>query len=508
MLFPMLSWLRTLLQYMKIACFCFCAFGIGCSSGPRAASLPTPETALQASLDEAAADALLHPSDDFPEQWWILFHDEQLTAFIQTAFENYPTLQEAEASILLAASRADFVRANLLPNIYWEADVSRQKLSETGLAFPMQNGPESGVSPPLPPGGVSGIPVYFTQYETELNLSFDLDLWKKNRNQLKSAAGEVYAAAADAAFVRLQLGMAVAQVYFQLQIDYQRVEVAKALVQNRRDYVEMVQQRMRGNIANEIPLLQAKYQWAEAQKSVLLIEADIAVLENQLRSYLSGKFEENIENIAIAAHPLPAIPLPKDLPLRLISRRPDISAQLWLIYSAGRQIQVAKAGFYPDLNLTAIAGFQSLRWQQLFLGKSSNFNIDPAVTLPIFDGGRLCANLRRAEVNYDMAIYKYNELVLQAVREVLDGIALMRNAEQQVQNAAERLRYQELLDRVTEQRVAGHLNSGLDTLSSQSTILSARDEELVALGQLFQAALRLIKALGGGYQVCESGGAV
>jgi NodT family efflux transporter outer membrane factor (OMF) lipoprotein len=476
----------------------------GCSSGPRAKPISLPNGALQASVEKANEDPLIVLTDSFPDEWWVLFQDDQLSSFIETAFANNPTLQDAEARILEAAYQAALTRARLYPNLLLSADISRQKLSETGLAFPMQNGAGGGVSPPLPPGGVAGIPVYFTQYETEFNLTYEFDFWKKNRNSLKAALGVMYADMADAAFSRLQLGISLAQVYFQLQIDYKRREIANQEVQNRRSYIDVVQERIKWNVDNDTDLTLAKYKLGQSEKVLLQIEADVVIKENQLKAYLAGDFEEDIQNINIADQPLPIVPLPINLPLHLISRRPDIASQLWLIYSAGRQIEVAKAGFYPDFNLTAFFGFQTLHLHELFLGKSANYNIDPAVSLPIFDGGRLKANLYQSEVDYDRAIFQYNSLVLNAAREVLDGIAILRNSEQQLRQTVQLLEYQEKLSKLTQIRVNGHLRSTLDNLSSESDQLTAADQKIVALGDTLQSVLLLIKALGGGYEACSA----
>ena len=196
------------------------------------------------------------------------------------------------------------------------------------------------------------------------------------------------------------------------------------------------------------------------------------------------------------------MPLPKDLPVHLLAYRPDITAQLWLIESAGKLIEVAKAGFYPDFNLTAIFGYQTIHLSKLFIYPSTYYNVDPAFTLPIFDGGRLLANLRGSEINYDLAILQYNELVINAVRDVLDGIAVLKNSYEQYQEFKNRRSQLEQIFNLTKLRVENNLNSNLDYLSSEQNMLVARDQEVVALGNTIQAALTLIKAVGGGYDAC------
>jgi len=158
---------------------------------------------------------------------------------------------------------------------------------------------------------------------------------------------------------------------------------------------------------------------------------------------------------------------------------------------------VAKAGFYPDFSITGLFGYQTIHLHKLFRYPSTFYNVDPAFSLPIFDGGRLLANLRGSEINYDLAIINYNNLILNAVKEVLSGLAVLRKSGQQLQEFKNQLNNQE-----ENYKLNHNLDSDLNLLSSEQIMLSARDREIVALGNTIQAVLSLIKALGGGYEAC------
>lgn len=461
---------------------------VGCTCCPRAEPIDVPCAAIEQAQQEGSSDLIENGCEILPEDWWLMFDDPQLTEFIETAFERNPTLQIAHANILLAAANANRVRSFLFPSITLGADVSRQKLSETGL---------------FPTGPPFGLPVYFTQTETELNLTYDFDIWGKNRNAWGAALGEVQAKLADEAFKRLQLGILVAMTYYALQIDYQRINIVNALIRNETEYVELIKQRVDANLESMITLQSAQSNLTAVKQALLQVQADQAANEYQLKTYLAGDFDEEFEPIELDFCSLPRIPIPDNLPLHLIAQRPDIIAQLWLIDSTTKQIKVAEAGFYPDLNLAALFGFQTLHLPKLLTWPSSYFNIDPAISLPIFQGGRLIANLRTSEAQYDLAVYEYNNLVLNAVRDVLDGLALLRNAEQQYQEQKMNLDFQRKSFELTSLRVAHHLNSELDQLVSEENMLIARDQEVVALGNTIQKVLFLIKALGGGYYACS-----
>lgn len=489
--------MKKILLSLRLACFIILLGAVSsCSWGKRALPIDLPHTALEVARQETSSNLLVESVKWVPSEWWQLFNDEQLTHFIQTAFARNPTLQAAHANILLAVSNADRVRSTLFPYLLGSADVSIQKLSTTGIV------PFGTVDIPVVK---SLIPEYFRLYETQLNLTYDFDVWGKNRNTWRAAIGEVQANIADEAFSRLQLGICVARVYYQLQIDYKRQQIAQALVLNRELYFTLIQKRVEESLDNALTLLTAETNLALARQALLQIQGEIAVYEYQLKTYLAEDFEEEIYAVNVVEQPLPRIPLPCDLPLHLIAHRPDIIAQLWLIGSAGRQIEVAKAGFYPDFNISALFGFQTIHFHELFRWSSAYYNIDPAVSLPIFDGGRLLANLHGSEVNYDLAIFEYNNLVLNAVKEVLDGIAVLTNTEQQLKQYEEALDYQEQILQLSSLRMTYNLDSNLDYLNNEANLLNAAHQEVISLGNTLLALLSLIKALGGGYDVCGEG---
>jgi len=473
---------------------CLIALVSSCCRPPPAELLDPPFCALQRAQEEALiTDPLLAEADWVEEEWWNLFCDEQLATFIALAFERNPTLQAVEANIALAFTNANRMRASLFPYIFWGGDVGRQKLSETGI-IPLGN----NTSVPIPASSV--IPIYFTQYESQINLNYNFDLWGKNRNAFRAALGEAQAKIADRAFARLQLGIAVADLYFQLQVLYQREEVYRSLVDNRTEYLALVKKQLQDNVEDIRAVNTAEANLADIKATLFHIEGEIAVNEHQLKSYLAGDFMEEVYPICIDRKVLPKVPIPANLPLRLIAHRPDIIAQLWLIESAGKQIDVARAGFYPDFNLTSFFGFQTIHFQELLRWPSSYFNVDPAFTLPIFDGGRLLANLESSEVNYDLAIYKYNELVLQAAREVLDGFTVLRSQEEQLKAYDTKRAFEEKNCSLVRLRVAHNMDSHLDYLSCRETFLLAQDGELTSLAGTYHALLLLIKSLGGGYE--------
>lgn len=479
-----------------------------CPSDYHQVPMDVPTQALEVAMEEVLSQAIIEPSSVcFSEDWWAIFEDEQLSCFVTTALERNPTLQSAYANILLANASADRLRSTLFPNLLWAADVSRQKLSETAL-IPFSQSPPPGLSGPSPAqnvatGGAFGIPVYFTQTETEFNLSYDFDIWGKNRNTWAAALSNVQATIADSAFARLQLAIAVAKVYYELQINYKRLANAERLAGLNDRLVVLTRERMDHAINSAIEVQTAKMGLSNSRQYALQIQGAIAVNENKLRAYLAGQFDEVVDQQPILERNLPKVPVPQDLPLRLIAHRPDIVAQLWLIESGGKQIEVARAGFYPDISINALFGFQTLHPRRLFEWPSAFFNVDPAISLPIFDGGLLNANLQGSQINYALAITEYNQMILNAVNEVLDGFAVLQNAKMQLEEYNRKYTDGVHRYRLDVLKAENNLSSDLDVITSEALMLTAYDQELEALGRTYQAILALIKATGGGYDDCE-----
>lgn len=461
-----------------------------------------PAAAIAEAISDEVENSLIEKNTPLPETWWMLYNDKQLSSLIDKALARNPTLQIAQERILVVLHEAEKRYSVLKPNFSLSGDIQRNKLSKTGV-FP-------DTVPATPPiaSGLQSVPVgplipfYFTLYEAAINFKYNLDLWCKNKNAFLSALDEMQARLADEAFTRLTLSIAVAQAYFQLQIDYQHHEILQQLVTNRTEYESFIGKRLEHNLDTDLLRNSAHINLTTSMQELIQLEGMIAIHEHQLKALLADRFDETIEPQDVLHKELPKIPLPEALPLHLIAMRPDIMSQLWLLEAACRQIEIAKAGFYPDVNLMGFLGYQTIHPERFFEWKSGFGVAESAFTLPLFDGGYLRANLAGKQVDYDLAILKYNQLILDAVKEVLDGLTLLKiNYEQLAFYKKETLDQQSNLT-LTSLRLEHHIATGLDRLNSEQLYLVARDQEITALGNTLQASLQLIKALGGGYDAC------
>lgn len=468
-----------------------------------------PSTSIEEAIEASHSESIVY-SQPLPQDWWKLFNDPQLTAIIETALSQNTSLQIATATILSAAYKLDQMKAALYPSLSWGGDISRQKFSETAIipfeAFQATQesaaaapgiGPQGQLQPAT--GGLAGIPVYFTQYESAFKLQYNFDLWNKNRNSVKAALGEIQASLADEAFKRLLLTISIAQAYFELQINYERKKILETTLSHREELVKLTEERVANHIDNAINIHKAQGDYTLAKQALLQIEGYIDIVKHQLQAYMSEDFSEKIVSQNIVAKALPKIPLPDNLPFHLLAMRPDIMVQKWLIEAASDKVKIAQAAFYPDINLVAFWGLQTIHSKDFFLYDSTFFNVMPAVTLPIFDGGLIRANLNSKKNEYLLAILKYNNLVINAVKEVLDALSLVKNSDEQLTVFNKNRLYQEEVASLTAQKVENNLGSNIDRFNSELYALNAEELEVIALGQKIQALLSLIQAVGGGY---------
>lgn len=483
----------------------------GCSSSTSAVPHDVPTIALTNAIASVNENCPIDTTTDerLSNEWWKLFHDDQLSRLIESGIQQNPTLEIAQANIRHAMTAIGHAKAPLYPHLLWGADVSRQKLSETGL-LPFNTHPTG-----LPPGagtplvataGKNDIPVYFTQTETEFSLTYEFDFWGKHMNTVRAAISQLEARRADEAFSLLQLSTAIAATYFDLQTNYKRLTIYTDFIKQKEAYLNVIKKRIDANIDTAFSLIAAESELANATEQRLEIEQNIITNDNLIKMYLAGDFNEIITEVPREFSSIGRIPLPSDLPLNLIAQRPEIASQLWLIESATKEIKVAKAGFYPNFNLMALFGYQTIHPGKLFNWPSVYYNIDPAVSLPIFDGGTLISNLRTSEINYDLAILKYNELILKATREVLDGISILCYSKKKEEEYRKIVNDREKLFKLTSLRTAHNLGSILDIIKTEEDLLLALDQQIIAEGATIQAMLSLIKALGGGYQTCLTEG--
>jgi NodT family efflux transporter outer membrane factor (OMF) lipoprotein len=442
------------------------------------------KTGSPAQLRDAAALDL--PAQTTPEvtvdsQWWLAFGDSQLNALIDQALQGNPNLQVAQARIAKARAQSQIVGAADQPQLNASLDMTRQLFSENFI-YP----------PPL--GGSiqnSGT--------LQLNGSWELDFFGKNRSALNAAIGATNAAAADADAARVLLASNVARGYLQWARWDDQLVVARRTLAQREETLRLVRDRVSAGLDTRLQLRQSEGGIPEARQQIEAINEQIALSQHALDA-LVGQPNVTAKLKAPELGAIQNIALQAVLPADLLGRRADIAAARWRVEAATQDVKNAKTQFYPNVNLVAFAGFQSIGFDQLLKSSSQQWGIGPAIRLPIFEGGRLRANLRGKSADLDAAIESYNSTVLDAVREVADSVTSVQSVvRQQAQQRDAQAAAESAYD-IAMQRYGAGLGNFLDVLSAETTVLLQRRQGVDLAARALDTQVGLARALGGGWQ--------
>ena len=353
-----------------------------------------------------------------------------------------------------------------------------------------------------------GFPAQFQQYlpktwladpQVGLNFSYEIDFWGKNRDTLAAATSETQAAAADAAEARLTLSTAIAASYADLTRLYAERDVAERSVASRQETFDLADRRVTNGLDTQAELQQAAAGVPEARAQMAAIDEQIALTRNQLAA-LMGQGPD--AGLAIARPPATApkaFGLPQNLAADLLGRRPDIVAAKWRAEAASKRVGASKAAFYPNVNLSGLIGYETLGLSKFFDPGSSYGNYGAAVSLPIFQGGRLRANLRGARADYDDAVASYDATLVEALRQVADAAASQKALADRLAQSRDALSHDEAAYKVARLRYDGGLANYQSVLISEDAVLLARREVADLEARAFSLDIQLIKALGGGY---------
>jgi NodT family efflux transporter outer membrane factor (OMF) lipoprotein len=236
----------------------------------------------------------------------------------------------------------------------------------------------------------------------------------------------------------------------------------------------------------------------EARQQIEQIDEQITLTRHALAA-LTAQAPQALDTLVVAPGSAKLPTLPTALPADLLSRRADITAARWRIEAAGSDVSAARAAFYPNINLTAFAGLASIGLDKLINAGSEQYGAGPAIRLPIFDAGRLRANLRGKTADLDAAVESYNAAVLEAVHETADPISSLRAiATQQREQAQAQAAAEAAYDLATQRYRAG-LSTFLTVLNAESGVLNQRRQAADLKARAWDAQIALIRALGGGY---------
>jgi len=462
-------WTITALSAALLLAGCASTHGLAPSGHP----LSPDELAASRSLASATTAAT------FPKQdWWTTLGDPQLDRLIDEALAGTPTLELADARVRQAIAQAGLADAARKPMLAGTAQYS-------GAEIPKSIGGPLG-------GGYLGFTLI------GIDFKWGLDLWGANRERWQAAIGQERAAEVDAQQARLLLSSNIARAYTGLAQAYAAQDVANDEKQRSAKLLDLGRQRVKAGLDNQLQLRQAESNVASAEQQVQAAQQQIDAARNALAALLGKGPDRGLDIARPALLQAPAPAVPSVLPSELLGHRPDVVAARWRVEAASHGIKASKADFYPTVNLSLLAGLAGAHLSDLFGGNNLLAFGGPALSLPIFDGGRLRSKLAGSDADYDLAVANYNQALVGALQEVADALQAARALDAQIVAATQARDAAQAATDLAAQRYHGGLGTQLDVLAAQRPLLQLDQQLAVLRAQRVAASIDLDRALGGG----------
>jgi NodT family efflux transporter outer membrane factor (OMF) lipoprotein len=451
-----------------------------CATVPKLGMAPTvaPATAYDAARTLAATD----PAAAWPEgTWWRAYGDPQLDTLIDEALAGAPDIAIAAARVRQADAYAQQAGAARLPSLDVSGSVAATKQSYN-----------NGIPADFVPKG------WNDTGRVQADLGFDLDLFGRNRAAYAAARSDADAARLDLAQARLTLSTNVAEAYADLAGLFASRGVLVSALGIRQQTEKLTSDRLTAGLDTQAELKQARSAVPAARADLAAIDERIALTRNRLAALL-GKGPDRGLAITAPTALIATRALPADVTTDLIGRRPDIVAARTRVEAEASRIKVARADFYPAINLSAVIGLQSFGLGNLINSGSTAGSVGPAISLPIFRGGELQGRYRGARASYDEAVASYDRTVTDAYRTVADAVVSQRAVAVQLAEQQRALTDARGAYDVARLRYEGGLSRFTDVLTAQDRALQAQRAVADLQARAFTLDVSLVRALGGGF---------
>jgi multidrug efflux system outer membrane protein len=458
------------------AVFAILGFACGCAVGPnyKRPVVDTPATYRGVMLEAAARGEARSLAD---EKWWEVFQDERLKELIKTALQQNYDVRIAAARILQAQAQLGITRADQFPTISGDAGATNQRTAKQKF---------------LP-----GI-------ETNTNrvagaLFWDLDFWGRYRRATEAARANLVASEWARREVITVLIARLTGAYFQLRALDSQLEISRRTLASRQDSLRLTRLLAEGGSTSMLDVRQA-------EQLVFTAASEVPSLEQQIEQ------EENLISTLLGNNPAP-VPrgrklteqdhpptVPAGLPSSLLERRPDIRQAEEQLIAANAQIGIAKAAYFPNISLTATAGYQSSALTSLFSGPAGMWNFGASLTQPIFTAGKLRSNVRFTEAQQQDALLRYEQTIQGAFRDVSDALIAYRKTQEFREQQQLLVASAQDATRLSHMRYSGGVASYLEVLTNDTNYFSAALGLVQAQLNELLALVQLYRALGGGWE--------
>ncbi|MFJ1468728.1 efflux transporter outer membrane subunit [Massilia orientalis] len=431
--------------------------------------------------------AAAEPQDQaarLPAAWWTVFGDATLSQLEERALRDNPNVRAAAQRLVQAQAQLGVTRASQLPTVGVSAGVSN---SRTSAETPM------GVT-------FGGRSIKGNEFSVGANFSYELDLWGRVRRAVEAADAQALAAQDDRDGVMLMLSGQVATTYWQLRGLDADIAILNDALATRRESQQLIEARFNAGLSNELDVSRTRIERANAEADIQEAQRQRNTLEHALAVLVGASPSEAIVAPA-AGTALPQPPaIPVGLPASLLGQRPDLAASVATLKAFNAQVGVAEVAYYPSLSLTGNFGYASETLSNLAKGSARQFSFGPlALSLPVFEGGRIEANVKLARARYDEAVANHEGRLLTALRDVEDALSDVQQRQKQgdVQVQAQQAAARAVL--VAQARFDRGVSTYLDVTDAQRSALAADRAAAQIRTQRLLAAVSVARALGGGW---------
>jgi outer membrane protein, multidrug efflux system len=452
----------------------------GCAVGPKyqRPSAPVP-TQFKESAEQPAQTSTT-PAIAY-NNWWLVFNDPTLNQLENDADSANQDIRVAVARVDEAEAAARYARSFMSPTLSLGTSVSRTREA--------QNRPNNG--------NTGGRAATFNDFQIPLFFSYEIDAWGRVRRSLEAARDVHPATEADLRFVRLSVEAAVALDYYGLRENDAERAVLDSTIQELQQALDVVTNRFHSGLNSELEVKQAKTLLDQTKAQAQALDVQRAQLEHAI-AVLDGRAASDF---SLPKAPFTGLPpsIPPGLPSDLLARRSDIAEADRYVAAATAQIGVARTAYLPQLSLTGYAGFESTAIGSLVNWQNSIVSLGAAALTPVFNGGRIRADVDQAKARYRESLGQYVKTVLTAYQEVEDQLAALRILSGEAQSQSDAVDAAKRAEEIAMNRYKAGLVGYLDVVFAETTLLSNERVATQISGQRMVATVVLVKALGGGW---------
>lgn len=457
----------------------------GCAVGP---DYHRPSADIPPAWQPAAPWQEAVPGDAaLKGNWWELFEDPALNPLVEQALAGNQNLRVAAARLEQARDQLTIARSALFPTVNLDASAVRSKDSANRPLAAYSTANQSTVQ---------------NDFSIGPSVGYELDLFGRVRREVEGASASAQQAEADFQNTRLVLMAALVTNYFSLRETDAEMDVVRHSLDLQRDALTFVSSRHDLGFATGLDLAQQQALLDASATQLELLQNQRAQFEHAIATLIGTPAPSFSLAPDATVPPLPALPL--GLPSDLLQRRPDVASAERAMVAANARIGVARAAYFPSINLAPGLGVPSVGWESnalasLFTAPSQLWSIGLSASQTLFDAGKTRANVRFADADYTAAVATYRQTVLTAMEEVENGITGLGWLERAELQANASVRSAQRAFDIATDRYKGGVDTYLDVITAQQTLLTNQRQAVQIQGQQFSTAVFLVKALGGGW---------